>query len=545
MKLRAHCLVGAATVVAVLAAVTAGTAETWTLELKRIESQRRAGPDYALRMTYPQSFFVQLGSQGKKIVRMENQEQAAVFKRIVKKEPKYQSEFPLRAVAKLGSQEFAFALDSAAPTPPKEEKEKTDAEKAKTDDKQPKEDSLLGRLANRLFAAKAPAETPSLGAIAYGRLYFDFNHNGDLTDDKVIEAENDQAERRMAVARQSYLQIRFPRIDVTIDADGTALDYAFFLQGQVMVSPDFSYASISINSAACREGDITLEGKKRHVILVDFNSNGRFDDQMKMRKDVHTPDKRLFPEQGDMLLIDPSSSGPGFDSPYDITAGKYRHYVSKLVNIDDRFYDLKISPAGDKLTLELSSIPLGSVTNPNDHFRAVIYGDQGFLKISGDKGGPVPVPEGEWKLLQYTLDMTAVKQPSEPAEKKESAKTGSLLETLSKTMESMLAGSARPGSRRGPSSVTAQGTADYKAVKVGKGETVALPFGPPYKPVVKTEYFQEAGQGKQLSLGMSLFGSAGEVCTNLIVDGGQPPKPKFTITNAKGEVVQQGNFEYG
>ena len=44
---------------------------------------------------------------------------------------------------------------------------------------------------------------------------------------------------------------------------------------------------------------------------------------------------------------------------------------------------------------------------------------------------------------------------------------------------------------------------------------------------------------------MSLVGSAGEVCTNMMVDGGRPAKPEFTITDPKGKVVQQGSFEYG
>ena len=46
-------------------------------------------------------------------------------------------------------------------------------------------------------------------------------------------------------------------------------------------------------------------------------------------------------------------------------------------------------------------------------------------------------------------------------------------------------------------------------------------------------------------LQMSLIGSAGERCTGLIVDGGRPPKPEFTITDPQGKVVQTGNFEYG
>jgi hypothetical protein len=30
-----------------------------------------------------------------------------------------------------------------------------------------------------------------------------------------------------------------------------------------------------------------------------------------------------------------------------------------------------------------------------------------------------------------------------------------------------------------------------------------------------------------------------------MTQGGRPAKPEFTITDPKGEVVQQGNFEYG
>ena len=551
MKLRTQCLVSAAAaVVAMLAAVALARAETCTLELKRLESQGRSGSDYIYRATSPQHFFVQMG---KNMPRMGDQQQTAAFKKIVKKEPKYESDFPFRSVAKLGSQEFAFALDAVLPTPaPKDGK--PDGEKAKAEDKKPKADSAVAKLADQLLKAVAPAETPSLVAINYNRLYFDFNRNGDLTDDKVVEAEPEQGARPMTSGRQSYWQFQFPRLDVTIDAEGTKLDSSFFLTGQVMVSPDFSYASISLNAAAYREGDITLDGKKRHIVLIDFNSNGRFDDQIKIVKVMISrggqPVSEIHPQQGDMLLVDPNPSKPGIDSPYDITSGDSRHYVSKLVNIDGRFYGLKISPAGDKLTLDPSSTLLGNVTNPNDGFRAVIYSDQSFLKIRGNKGTPVPVPEGEWKLLSYTINQTERPEPSKPAEKKEEwLKEDSLWQSLVKTAESLLGGGTRPVSppvsRSRNSVVTAQATAAYTAVKVGKGETVELPFGPPYKPVVTAYPMGDQNGAKQMSLQMSLVGSTGEVCTNMMVDGGRPSKPEFTITDDKGKVIEQGSFEYG
>jgi hypothetical protein len=79
-------------------------------------------------------------------------------------------------------------------------------------------------------------------------------------------------------------------------------------------------------------------------------------------------------------------------------------------------------------------------------------------------------------------------------------------------------------------------------VTVREGETVKLPFGPPYKPTVTTSH--RAGT-PAASLGMSLVGSAGEQCSNLMVDGRRPPDPTFTITDPEGTEVQAGKFEYG
>lgn len=41
------------------------------------------------------------------------------------------------------------------------------------------------------------------------------------------------------------------------------------------------------------------------------------------------------------------------------------------------------------------------------------------------------------------------------------------------------------------------------------------------------------------------LGPTGLAVSTNVVDGYRPPRPEITITNAKGEVVQKGNFEYG
>ena len=501
-------VITAAALLAVFATVAVAWAETCTLELKRLDQQSPSNSDYTYRANYPQNVFVQMG---KDHAPMGNPAPVAAFKRIVKKEPKYQSESPFRGVVKLGSQEYAFALDVV---PPPKDKE-PDAEKATKKEEKPKTGS----------AAAKPAGQPG-----FNRLYFDLNHNGDLTDDKPIDMEVQRGPRPVGTF------FHFPRVDLTLDDEGTKREYSFFLEGNTFTQPNFSYVMVRLNAAAYREGDITLDGKKHHVVLIDFNSNGRFGDEITINA-----------RQGDMLLVDPSSSNR--DSPYDVTGSDCRHYVSKLVKIDDRFYDVKISPAGDKLTLEPCSIPLGNVKNANVGFRAMIYGDQGFLKIRGKKDAPVPVPEGQWKLLSYTIDGTDVEKPKKAEEKKPEKKAdekkGSQLESLAKELDSLIGDGSTSDAGIRPSSVSAQATDEYKAVKVVKGETVELPFGPPYKPTVTAQFYMDGDKHEMLSLGMSLVGSAGEICTDMTVDGGRPSKPTFTITDAKGKVVEQGSFEYG
>ncbi len=522
---------------ALLAAIAVVRAETWTLELKRLEARSRFSPfsgpvqDNIYRATYPQGFYLQVGPD--KTVRMysfDGGDPTAAFKRIVKKEPKYACECPFRGVARLGSQQYAFALDAV---PVKPAAKNVEPAKEKAQPEAPAGSAAAKPKEKTAQAAAAPKLAP------YNRLYFDFNHNGDLTDDKIVEGTVERPPLQM-FQPVSFASLSFPRIELTIDVDGRPVDYAFFLEGFVNFG---GYASISINAAAYREGDITLAGKKHHVALIDFNSNGRFDDKIKISPNIVGGSGQLYPQQGDMLLVDPDAAKMG--SPYDVTSGSYRNYVSKLIKIDDRFYDLKISPAGDKLTLTPSSVALGSVTNPNDGFRAVIYGERGFLAIRGTRGTPAPVPEGQWKLLSYTIDEKNRPEPAKAAKKepapKKNPSDGSPWQALADAVGTLFGGGH--AARIGPSFVSAQATREYKAITVGKGKTVELPFGPPYKPVV-TMYPYLSDQG-EAPLAMSLVGSAGEVCTNLMVDGGRPSKPEFTITDPQGKVVEQGSFEYG
>jgi hypothetical protein len=545
------------TAVVLFATAAAAVAETCTLKPKRRETKSATfdQTSYMYWTVQPQYFFVQMIADGNNQWREAGSgDRADVFKRIVKKEPKYASAHPYRGVVKLGTEEFAFALD-AVPPPDAKKLEKKAAEKTgeKTAEKPAKKtSSLVAAIAGAIVeattpggaatAANPPPDPALIKDFAYNRLYFDFNHNGDLTDDKVVEITADS--RRAVVAMSpgmTYRNFDFPRIDLTISVDGTKVEHSFYVNGYAYASANNCSVMVSFSSAICREGDITLEGKQHHLVLIDFNSNGRFDDKTKIPDNVRLATGQVYAEMGDVLLIDPQPGRTAGDSPYDPTTNDYRHYLSEMIQIDGRWYDLKVSPAGDQLTLTRSTVPTGNVTNRNNSFGAMIYSsDKGFLKIRGTKDKPISIPEGEWKLYSYSLTKETPKTADKKAEA--SPSTDSLLEGLAESFGV----SPGPPVARPPSLASATATDKYSPVTVRKGETVEMPFGPPYKPTVTTaSYGVPNGQAAQTYLEMTLIGVGGEAVTNMTVKGNRPGKPEFTITDPEGKVVQRGSFEYG
>lgn len=460
----------AMTLVAFQAAVAA---ETIKLERKVLPDRSpsyESQDELPYRLVTPQRFWTQSGNdEGQK-------ETDKQFNAAVKKEPpKYQCYKPFRGVATLGSDKYGFVLDGE-----------------------------------------------DLRSKGYDLLYFDVNRNGDLTDDPAVKARPSRGMRS---------DHEFPRVDVTINVDGKPLAYAFFVNVYSQFLGAYDYASVSLCSAVYFEGRGKPDGKERRLVVLDFNSNGRFNDQAAVSSDDESG--RVYTRYGDMLLVDPDPKA-GSSRGYTPIECKDRQYVSKLANLDGHFYDVAILPTGESITLTESKLPVAFVANANERFDAVLYGDLGFVKIGGGKAGPAPVPVGRWKLLNYRIDLTNV--ATAPAEKPAEAKKPSILARLFSGVENPVSS--------GPKYtwVTADGTKNCPAVDVREGKTALLPFGPPYKAIVSVSYLSG---NRQASLGMQIVGAAGENCTDLMVKGERPGKPEFEIRNKKGELVDSGKFEWG
>lgn len=524
MRKWSRCLGGVVAAVCLLGLIAGAKGETYPLALKKLDTSSNSRTNYLYRANASQHFYRPI-TDG---VRFREEPGEAKFADVIEKEPeKYQAEYPIRGVIKLGSQDFGYVLDTSVKAEADEEEEKDEKEEKKEEDAKKEESgSLLSSLAKMLTGEKSKKKAQAFKTVPYDRLYFDFDHDGDLTDEKVIEAESTRTANS-----GNYVATSFSRIDVPIEIDSEKLDYAFTLRVTAYNSGSHGYVSGSVNAAAYREGEITLDGKKHKLLLVDFNSNGRFDDASKIDTSIRMSDQRVYSRYGDRLYLDPDVD-TGARSPYDVTTGDHLHEVGKLICLGGRFYDLSITPAGDKLTLEPSKAAIGYVSNPAKDFCAVVYGDQGIVRIRSDESGKAALPVGSWKLKNYTLDRTGFDQEKKADPKAEPSILDVLGDALGPTTEAKAPRST---------SVSATATLKYEAVEVKKDETVDLPFGPPYIPKVDVQYRQGTNQ---VSLGLTLVGSAEEVCTNMVVKGSRPGKPKFTIS-AGDEVVAEGQFEYG
>jgi hypothetical protein len=198
----------------------------------------------------------------------------------------------------------------------------------------------------------------------------------------------------------------------------------------------------------------------------------------------------------------------------DATMGRDRNFVSKLLCLGKEFYRMELPPSGETIRLTPAKITLGSVTNGSPAYRAALVSDEyGGVLIAGTRDQKLPLPEGTWKLVNYSIDTGA------PAG---GARTAFA--------------SASPGR-----TAVAASFAQPIAVTVSKGEAASLPFGAPYRAVVTA---RPAAAG-HVYLTLAFVGSGGEQCTSFYVNGNRPPKPQFTIKDRNGSLTHQGTFEWG
>jgi hypothetical protein len=437
-------------------------AETFPLTMKFLgpkpeSRQRLEDADFLYRMTYSQSYWQQRDQQVRR-------GEGPFYEEIVKKEPAFHLEKPFKNVAQLGSVRFPFAFDST-----------------------------------------------DLARGGFDILYWDSNRNGDLTDETPIKAE---PIREGDYYADSYIRRNFPPLTFPVEIENATFEYActFGIHCQFdSRTHQLLYMSASLQSGCYREGEIVAGGKKHRLVVLDFNSDGRFDNRaqsVQYRSGPNAPEY-IGISDGDMLLIDPDLKNTESFS-YDSIGRDDRQPLARLLPIEGKFYELKVSPSGDTVTLTPYTGEMGLLSNPNPKFRAlVVHPELGVVKATGGAQQGAPVPAGTWKMVEYVIAIP----PSEGA--------------------------------GGSTYIQANAPGNYPEVEVRAGKIAKLPFGPPYHGETYLGRVRNENQGRMASLQMQLMGSMGETCNNVVIDGKRPEPPSFVIATSRGKIVERGQFEYG
>jgi hypothetical protein len=282
----------------------------------------------------------------------------------VKAYPKLNSKQPLygsivfnRMPGNLGSAtKFYFVLDESGTT------EKADEKAAKPD------------------APKRPINNAPMRH--YDRLYFDFNHDLDLTNDAVISPFKDPPKglERFIASRPNMTV--FDTISVPLGEDPKAKESAVRVLPMIVTYGNSGQAMFA--AASGRKGEIRVGKRAYSAVLVPRGG---------MFTHVDSPNTQLT-----LTPVDGTKSASSY--PWLNTLGAIRE-------ADGEFYKLSATPSGDKLTvrpfggdrgvLELSAgkkdvKPLGMV--------GILTLDQSMLSL-GDLG--YPVPAGRAKTATYRL----------------------------------------------------------------------------------------------------------------------------------------------
>ena len=195
-------------------------------------------------------------------------------------------------------------------------------------------------------------------------LYIDSNGDGQLSDETPVSAYRvDQYNRYFGPVKVVF-QI----------ADGP-VTYHLNLRYYGAGDAPRLYAS----AGGWYEGDITVEGGKKHCVLLDYNANGAFDD------------RSLNPSQSDRIAI---STEPGA-TPL---------FLGKYLEVDGALCRLEVARDGAFVTLaEADDVRFGKVRVPACISSVTVGGENGQFIVSPEDGA-IRVPVGTYRVTTWTIN---------------------------------------------------------------------------------------------------------------------------------------------
>jgi len=355
----------------------------------------------------------------------------------------------------------------------------------------------------------------------FDRVYFDDNANRDLTDETVIQGGatvNDHGGNR-------YARVNFPATDTTVTIDGTALPFSFRVgaSGHNLTGFDIATAtkdglrqhcnfSLQLN---CSYSGIWTNAVGTHrLTLADRNCNGSFTDAFKLTEHMrYSKDVKQFYSQGDALYVSEGDKIGYYDS----------EALPHWLLMRDELYTVTVDQVAGRLTLSPVDEPTAQMRLPVAPTRLVVHtkGDSRSV-VAIAPGKSVKLLPGDYRLLSYQV----------------TKKTDEGDEWM----------------------MQCAGTSLGAYVGVAVDGEAQMELGEPYTPVASVPHgFRRQMQGRDsVRLQFSVSGAGGESVSHLARLSGagtaiamstrygtRPKEPSYKILSKDGEVITQGNFEYG
>jgi hypothetical protein len=370
---------------------------------------------------------------------------------------------------------------------------------------------------------KAKADDPF-----YNRLYVDQNGNRDLTDDKPLAA----GEQPNGLP-QNYGYATFPSVDLTYRLGKDAYPYRFMLRLQASQLQRLSQVPwtdqnlqgmiYAIRTTQCGyEADLDLDGRRLHVVLVDNNCDGRLGakiakptaanrSSMASLLSSQTPDNLFIGEEGQKFAY------------YD------QQTLAETLVVGDKTYRVKADLPGKKLTLTPITENLGVLKLPGE-FERLTLSSNGQAVSLYKPASQISLPLGSYRMAGYTLT-----RKDDQGDLWQLVASGS----GSTTLPSVTIG-AQPAELKAGEPIVMQVEASLSGG--GSGLLGALLGGGSSNAALRLVL---QGQGGETISDVSrVSGNKTQIPLNP-PSGPRPKAPSYKVVTAQGELVTQGNFEYG
>jgi hypothetical protein len=350
------------------------------------------------------------------------------------------------------------------------------------------------------------------GDVFFTRMYFDSDHDGDLTDEKPIDGMV-----RRPLPAPAYLTTDFPPVDMMITIKGTDIPYCFRptvtgLKRRESLS-EVVDAQFTGEIAGIFCGSFQVDAHRYTLTLNDRNGNGWFDDCGPVLDRVGFQEPAVIRFGGDMAyltegdMLDPSDGMP----------------LGNLLFLHDRLFGIKVDIGGEKIILTEIKKSLAPLKIPLKVERLALYekNSRRSLMAFRPKDNIIMLPTGNYRLLQYQALRTD--------------EQGDLWR------------------------LAAGGTQNSPAVLVAPNRDSHLSLGEPYLPLIYVPpaslrpsggfslLFYMEGAGREIFTDLSHIAGikTKTPLSNKPGKGDRPLEPSYTIVKPDGEIVARGSFGYG